>query len=127
MEFDEEEYLPEVDIFSRVEAETQILVGSKDKFFVFVDAISRQLSQDHIVRISNAEIQDMLERLTNVKEPQYKNPTGVVLGYYVTGGGGYEIDKQRFASLKPKLSKLDKPIKATDVIRYANLWITQLS
>lgn len=129
--YEEQDFIAEVNIFDRVGFEGDIK-GDDDyrdpekKYFMLVETIARQLSQEGIIKISNSSIQhDLMKRIESVKSPALKNPTATVLGYYVVNSEK-EIDQRRLRAIKQKLSILESPVKLTDVIRYANLWITQL-
>lgn len=133
MNNDEDEFLfqGEIGLYERVGLEG-VLLGEKDlsykdpseRFYIFVDAIARQLKSQNIIYLSENNIQYLLKKIDNVPNIKYKNPTGYVLGYYVIDEK--TIDKKKFNLLKPHLSHLNYPMKQTDVLRYANLWLTQL-
>jgi hypothetical protein len=63
----------------------------------------------------------MLAQAEVVAAPEFKNPTGFVLGYWVSKTG--EIDRKALADLKPNLPGLEYPVRLYDVIRYARLWL----
>lgn len=133
---DEEEYVQEYNVYERVGLEGDMLGemgrGKEDpafrdptqRFYIFVDAISRQLKQQGIIVIAEGDIRHMLSKIETLQLPKYKNPTGYVLGYYVGNRG--TINKKKFDSIKGRLNELEYPLQQADVIRYANLWITQL-
>lgn len=134
---EDEDFIQEYNVYERVGFETDILGelggGREDptfkdptqRFYIFVDAIARQLKQQGVILISEGDIRHMLSKVDALQLPKYKNPTGYVLGYYIGHRG--EIDKRKFDSIKGKLKELEYPLKQADVIRYANLWITQLT
>lgn len=121
MNDDDVEYQHEVNIWERVAPETYSFTDNK--FFVFVDAIFRQLANEKIIDTDTSEIQSILVKLSRIKYPQFKNPTGIVLGYYVLDKTKTEISTQKLKTLSNKLNKIEVAIKLQDVLRYANLWM----
>ncbi len=132
----DDEYGLEYNIYERVGMDTDVLgeLGIKrddpmfrdptQRFYIFVDAVARQLKQRGIISISEGDIRHMLNKISDLELPKYKNPTGYVLGYYIGHKG--VIDKRRFDAIKGRLSGLEYPLTPEALIRYGRLWVTQL-
>jgi len=137
---DEGMFMPDIGAMNRAEIflddmnYNNRMVGNRDnnndmkdvrqKFRVFVNIVANAMVDQRVVSLSKNDIGFILSQTDMVSLPEYKNPTGFVLGYWVGKDG--EIDKQALARLEPNLSKLEYPIKLYDVIRYARLWIISL-
>jgi len=96
----------------------------EDRFLIAVDALARKMEGDGLVKISQADIDDMLEKTRFVSGLKYKNPTAYILGYVATGGGR-NLDKNNVLhvidKILPEIPK-DKGIAPADVVRYARFW-----
>lgn len=134
------EFQPEYNIFQRGsivdEDEIDIYFGGvkhqkgdviKDpnqRFYVYVDAIARKLIDLEIIRISPKDIQNILHGAQNVPEIKYKNPTAFIIGYVLTKDQqSGTINAKEFRKLIPQLKTFDHPLKDTDMLRYAFLWL----
>jgi hypothetical protein len=107
------------EIFERVTA----LRDSTQKFTAFVKYIAVSLNNGNFLKLEKSEISYIISQIKNIPSPGYKNPTGFVLGYWVSQNG--KIDEKRLKKVFQNLSNLDYPVKTHDVIRYARLWLTQ--
>lgn len=140
-EYDEDqEFLPEVNVFDRVEYESgetmeQIAMqagvipedrkkGSRFtnnvwRFYVYVNAAARRMMDEGIItNIKYNKVPSILKTIQFIENPEYKNPDVYVLGYATVVADS--IDKKVFESLIPKLPPHIKP---TDILRYARLII----
>lgn len=100
------------------------LKDALQRFYVYVNASANRLINEGIIPwVSLNKIQLILTRIKDVKNPEFKNADAFVLGYAVTMGGS-SIDVKHFDSLKGKIEKLDQPLQQTDVMRYANMWLS---
>ena len=82
--------------------------------------------------LSFKDLEILLKNMTNVKNVEYKNATGYVLGYYVADKNKineerlvktYYILNENFDKEKNNFVISDKSILLVDVIRYGRLWI----
>lgn len=101
------------------------IISQEDRFKINVNAISRNLSDEGLVELTETDINEMLERTVLVPNLKYKNPTAYILGFIVTNGG-VDIDKKKFDRVKRKvLPKIpDSGVEPEDVIRYSRFWKT---
>ena len=75
-----------------------------------------------VIGLNRSDIRYIVDQIPDITNVKYKNPTAFVLGFWVTKRDG-TIDKDRVKKLIPHLPSLTYPVKDSDVIRYANLWI----
>jgi hypothetical protein len=94
-----------------------IIKDPLQRFYIYVDAIVRQLKQTKVIDITANEIAVIVNAIPNLKNANYKNPTAFVLGYTVSRKGIIDL-----SAVRGKLSSLENPVREIDVIRYANLW-----
>jgi hypothetical protein len=101
----------------------QIVQDPVERFAVYVDAISRNLSGYRGVEIVNNDIIEMLTRIKDIKDVQYKNPSGYVLGFLATNGGR-NMDKENIKRIiEDILPHVSGSVEPADVIRYSRLWM----
>jgi hypothetical protein len=97
-----------------------------ERFKLYVDAISRNLTSLELINLTQDDIDNMLSPIKKIKNINHKNPTAYVLGYIASNGGTNISQKQVTYVLNKILpniaNKLD--IKQPDVIRYARYWMT---
>lgn len=118
--FDEDGRMAELGV--RVDRELQDPV---QKFTSFVHSVARTMSSDKVINLTTQDIQFIADRIGRIPTPEYKNPTGFVIGYWlVSSETSYnEIDKKRYNMIKPKLKNIKYPLEEKDIIRYARFWI----
>ena len=137
MYYEEEEeqvFLPEVNVFERVQYEvptgsrTEIQNDPVARFRVYTNAVAANLSSNKLLPIGREDINEINRQAERVRNPQFKNPLGFVLGYYLTKEGNGDISTSHLAYVKKHLDILaaDKLLKIEDVVRYGRLWLTQL-
>jgi hypothetical protein len=96
------------------------------RFINFTKIMANTMNTQGIIHLRRHEINYIVDQIQYIKEPQYKNPTAFVLGFWVTNRDG-TINKDKVNNIAGSLSLLPYPIRNYDIIRYANLWIdTQL-
>ena len=101
------------------------LSSPEDRFRVYVDAISRKLSSDETVHISNPDIDAMLDKNSQIKDIRYKNPTAYILGFLATRGGrNMDNVSNIIRNVLPAIG--DVGVEAPDVVRYARYWVLHL-
>jgi hypothetical protein len=101
------------------------MFGHEDiKFAGFVKSVAKDLSEYTVVDVTS-DINFIEHQIGRIHNAKFKNPTGYILGYWVTTNEG--INKKRFDIVKKPsfLKKLRYPLKDYDIIRYANLWVKQ--
>lgn len=97
------------------------------RFAAFVRKVAIDMTNQGYIHLNlSQEVPLILRRIIDLPIPQYKNPTGYVLGYWVVSDCNTfnSISKKRFHKLEPGLEKIDYPLKKQDIIRYARLWIS---
>lgn len=97
----------------------------EERLRIFVDAISRKLNGEDIVRITQEDIDTMLEKIPTIPKAKYKNPSAYILGY-LASRGGKKLDpshvKKIIRTILPHLQ--DSGVEPADVVRYARFWTT---
>lgn len=143
-DYEDEEgmFLPEVDIFERVEydngdtleriaMEAGVIPESRKKgerftnkvwrFYVYVNACARRLIDEGIIQNVHArDIPFMLRQIELIENPEFKNPEAFVIGYAATKSG--KFNKDTMMALLERLNDAGMELKATDILRYARLW-----
>ena len=79
------------------------------KYDIFINESDLDIIRDFVLKISPKKI-------------NYMNVQCLILGYYITGAGRYEIDKEKLENIKTLLPKLED-ITLQDLIRYCRYWI----
>ena len=93
-----------------------------ERFIESVNAITLQILNEKKM-LSQGDLKIILETITSLNTPEYKNPTGYVLGY-MASNGGFNMVGEKIFDLFDLLEFLeDKSVKPEDVIRYARLWL----
>lgn len=95
------------------------------KFTSFVRSVAKKMSEDKVINLTTNDIQYILNQISKISTPEYKNPTGFVLGYWLTTSetSYNSINKKRLTKLKPHLKNIEYPLEEKDVIRYSRFWI----
>jgi hypothetical protein len=95
---------------------------AKGHFKETVNAIAQQLREDRI-KLSGNDLEQLIETVDILNEPQYKNPTAYLLGY-IASEGGRDINKKNVNNVFKNVLKSvsDKSVKEEDVLRYTRLW-----
>lgn len=125
-------YLPSINVLDHVGFDIptatrfEIRSDPKKRFLIFVNATATNISTNKILSLTRTDIDEINRQALRVRNPEYKNPIGFVLGYFLSKGN--EITKKNLKSIKENLAILtDKyPINLEDIIRYARMWISQL-
>jgi hypothetical protein len=97
----------------------------KEKFAIYVNAISRSLDSNNNVNVKEDDIIAMIENIRRLKRVEFINPTGYIVGYLATNGGknmDYDNIQHVIEDVLPytQTGFLQPP----DVIRYARLWMS---
>jgi len=135
----ENDFRPEFNVYERVGLPGNIfggLVGPDGKidysiltpiqiFQMNVDAISRDLISNGVTKISEKDIQKMIEKSNTLQYVKYKNPTAYVLGYLVTNGGeNLLIENFEYTCNRVLPLVNDSSVLEPDVLRYSRLWLS---
>lgn len=137
MYYEEEEeqmFLPEVNVFERVQYEVpsgsrvEIQNDPVKRFIVYTNAVALNLKNNSLLNITNDDVAAINEKVEVVRNSRYKNPIGFVLGYYLTRDANGSINTHDLAHVRKNLAAIspDRALKMVDVVRYARLWLTQL-
>lgn len=101
------------------------LSSPEDRFKIYVDAISRKLEGDGTVHISNQDIDAMLDKVSEIENVRYKNPTAYILGFLASRGGrNMDNVTNVIKNVLPLIG--DVGVEAPDVVRYARYWTLHL-
>ena len=99
------------------------MIDPEDRFKIYIDAISRKLSNIDNVEISETNIEKMIDKVTEVNKIAFKNPTSYVLGFLASGGGRkLNINDYNFVVKKVLPYVEDTSVLPPDIIRYSLLW-----
>jgi len=109
--------------------------GKQNKLFrsdieIFVHSVynvAKELIDNNILYTDDLDI--LLNSMSKLNKPQYKNATAYILGY-IASGGGRNITKEKIKKAlglirfnkKDIYTVQDKSIDCAAVIRYARLW-----
>lgn len=96
-----------------------------DKFYIKAYQTVNKINDDGVIKITQQDMRIMADKSLNVKELQYKNAVGYILGYIVSMGG-QRIDKARLKKVIDEVLPVvgeDGGVEPPDVIRYARYWI----
>lgn len=101
-------------------------VSPEDRFLIAVDALSRKINDESKVKISQNDIDEMLERTRSIRNLKYKNPAGYILGYVASRGGRSlkEKDVKEVIDHALPLVAETNGVEPSDVLRYARFWRT---
>ena len=100
-------------------------ISPEDRFLIAVDALSRRITSDTSFKLTQNDINIMLEKTSNIVGLRYKNPAGYILGYLATKGG-VSMDPGVVSSvIKYVLPSVadDSGLAPPDVIRYSRFWL----
>lgn len=130
----EPEFLPEVNVLERIAfrpgvyaTQMEIQTDPVKRFRVYTNSTAVNLSTNKILPgLTRNDVDEINRKAEMVRNPQYKNPLGFVLGYYLIQNG--EINMEHISYVKKNLNAIsgNKLVKMVDIIRYARLWLTQL-
>lgn len=99
-------------------------IAPEDRFLINVDALCRRMNSDGISKITETDINTMLEKTTIIPGLRYKNYIAYVLGYLASQGGKTlkpEQVKLVISKVLPQVAK-DGGVEPPDVVRYARYW-----
>jgi hypothetical protein len=99
-------------------------ISPEDRFLINTDAMCRRLNSENIVKISQTDINNMLEKTVDIVGLRYKNYVGYILGYIASQGGksmNAEQIKYVIKTILPQIGE-EGGIAPADVVRYARYW-----
>jgi hypothetical protein len=99
-------------------------MSPEDRFLIFTDAMCRRIDADGIVKLSEADITNILTKTRMIPDLKYKNYVAYILGYIASEGGrSLKVDKVRFVIDRILSSINDEGgVEPADVVRYAKYW-----
>ena len=109
----------------------KLFMSSLEKFVKNVYQIGKDLIENGLLSIKDLE--NILNNITTLDNPQYKNATAYLLGY-IASDGGTNLDPKNAENLLRKFNTLEKKkffeddtIDCAAIIRYARLWVSMIS
>lgn len=99
-------------------------ISPEDRFLINTDALCRRLNSENVIKITEMDITNMLEKTTQVVGLMYKNYVGYVLGYLASQGGKtLKVEQVKFIikNVLPQVTE-EGGIAPADVVRYARFW-----
>ena len=93
-----------------------------ERFIETVNAITLQIINEKNM-LTQGDLKIILESISLVNKPEYKNPTAYVLGYMASNGGFNMIGEKIFDIFELLEFVQDKTVNPEDIIRYSRLWI----
>ena len=99
-----------------------------ERFKSNINAISIDLI-NYYPDIHNNDINFMINTVSRLNKPEYKNASAYVLGYLAIKNSGNKLNKTIIFKIFDKCLPYiqDKSVKKADIIRYARLWLSILS
>ena len=96
------------------------ILSADERFLIAVDTFARK---NDVFKLSNSDIDLILEKTKNIKNIKYKNPTAYVLGYIISNGG--TINKKKFQKVRDEILPefKDFGVEPEDVLRYGRFWL----
>lgn len=95
-----------------------------ERFVENVNAIALDLMNSLNI-LTDVDIKMILESISLVDNPEYKNPTAFILGYFATNGG-HKIEKKKLKKTFDIIEEeqiVDTSVSQPDIIRYCRLWL----
>jgi hypothetical protein len=109
----------------------KLFMSSLEKFVKNVYQIGKDLIENGLLSIKDLE--NILNNIATLDNPQYKNATAYLLGY-IASDGGTNLDPKNAENLLRKFNTLEKnkffeddTIDCAAIIRYARLWVSMIS
>lgn len=112
---DDELYVPSFQDFSRTYEEQE----SNTAFIYVVRKKAEELDLLGIVDLTKCGLEYVIKKIQTFPYFEYKNPMGLLLGYWVTEDTKTKINKKRLQQIQ--FHKIE--LQDFDVIRYAKFWI----
>ena len=119
------ELLDSPDTLEKMEGkEGRVILSPKDRFLISTDALCRRLHSEHVATLTEQDITKILTSATLLRDLQYKNYVGFVLGY-LASKGGEELNpitvKNVIDNVLPVIGS-EGGITPPDIIRYGRYW-----
>lgn len=100
------------------------IISQEDRFLINTDAMCRRLNSDNIAKLTESDINNLLENTQKIVGLKYKNYVGYILGYLASQGGRtLKVEQVRYVikNILPQLGE-EGGITPADVVRYARYW-----
>lgn len=100
------------------------IISPEDRFLINTDAFCRRLNSDNIAKLTEKDINTLLEKTESVTNLRFKNYVGYVLGYIATKGGS-TLEVKDVQNVIKKILPLvgeEAGIEPADVVRYSRYW-----
>lgn len=121
--FDEDGKMAELGVRGHKESQDPV-----QKFTSFVRLVAKTMSSQRYINLDNQDIQFIVSQIDKIPTPEYKNPTGFVIGYWLVSSKSKKyynkIDTRKYNKIKQNLKNLEYPLEEKDIIRYARFWIS---
>jgi hypothetical protein len=99
-------------------------ISPEDRFLINTDALCRRLNSENVIKITEVDITNMLEKTTQIVGLRYKNYVAYILGYLASQGGKtLKIEQVKFIikNVLPQVAA-EGGLAPADVVRYARFW-----
>lgn len=99
-------------------------ISPEDRFLINTDAFCRRINSENIARLTDTDINTILEKTTEIPQLRYKNFVAYVLGYIATQGGKtLKVDNVRkvIENVLPRVGD-EGGVYPPDIVRYARYW-----
>lgn len=100
----------------------EIQTDPKKRFRVFVNATALSLSADKILPMTRRDVDVINAAAEKIEAPEYKNPLGFVLGYFVARKGSSFADQLKYINSRIDTISSDRLVKTVDAVRYGRMW-----
>jgi hypothetical protein len=98
-----------------------------EQFYTLVDAGFEKMKEEEIPFISYDTKDDIIDSISKLDKPYYKNPIAFILGYYASNYGK-NITNESIQQVFDYLQRVNEipedifKISKHDIVRYARLW-----
>lgn len=98
---------------------TKDLKDKVQRFKTFVSFVATEIRDDQLLDLKPSDINFLINSVSNILTPEYKNPTAYILGYILLKKGytKHALEKD----IIPILNRLTYTVTPHDVVRYARL------
>lgn len=104
---------------------TRDLRDKTQRFKTFVSIVATEIKDLHLLDLKTSDINFLINSVSKIPTPGYKNPTAYILGYVLIKKG---YTKQALEKeIVPVLNQLSYSVNPQDVVRYARLLETETS
>lgn len=118
----EGELKPDFHALDRSEIFNESCGDLKDKtqrFKTFVSIVASEMKDIYLLDLKTTDINFLLNYVSKIPTPGYKNPTAYLLGYILIKKGSTKVALEKY--IIPILNQLSYSVNPHDVIRYSRL------